>query len=128
MKKADKYILLGIGLLLIISIMGLILFKTVFAVPGATAIISQNGRVIHRIDLNTVKSPYQITVKTDDNGYNIIYIEKDKIGFRDANCPDKVCIQTGFLSHTNEIAVCLPHGLFIEIEGGSEGDIDILAR
>lgn len=128
MKKADKYTLLGIGILLLITSIGVFLFKTVFSAPGATAIITQNGNIIHRINLEEIKDPYEIIVKNDHNGYNTIYIEENKIRFIDANCPDKLCVQTGFLSNTNDISVCLPHSLFIEIQGGSEGDIDILAH
>ncbi|HHX60872.1 MAG TPA: NusG domain II-containing protein [Epulopiscium sp.] len=128
MKKVDKYILLGVVILLIVSIIGVYIFKFHLATPGATAIITQNGHAIHRIDLNAVTEPYELNVETENNGYNTIYIEKNKIKFSDANCPDKLCVQTGFLSSTNDISVCLPHGLFIEIEGGTEGDIDILAH
>lgn len=128
MKKADKYILLVVIILLVTSIVGVYLFKTVLSTPGATAIITQNGSVIHSIDLNKVNEPYEITVKAENNGFNTIYVEKGKIKFSQATCPDQLCVQTGFLSHINDIAVCLPHGLFIEIEGGSEGDIDSLSH
>lgn len=128
MKKADKYILLGIGIFLSLSIILVFIFKTFFTTPGARAIVTQNGNIIHTINLNEVSEPYEIIVETDHNGYNTIYIDKDKIRFTDANCPDQLCVQTGFLSNTSDIAVCLPHGLFIEIEGGTEGDIDILAH
>ncbi len=127
MKKADKYILLVIIILLVTSIVGVYLFKTVLSTPGATAIITQNGSVIHSIDLNKVNEPYEITVKAENNGFNTIYVEKGKIKFSQATCPDQLCVQTGFLSNINDIAVCLPHGLFIEIEGGTEGDVDSLA-
>lgn len=127
MKKADKYILLVVIILLVTSIVGVYLFKTVLSTPGATAIITQNGSVIHSIDLNKVNEPYEITVKAENNGFNTIYVEKGKIKFSQASCPDQLCVQTGFLSNINDIAVCLPHGLFIEIEGGTEGDVDSLA-
>lgn len=128
MKKADKYILLGIAILLVISIAGVYLFKTYFSTPGATAMITQKGKLIHTIDLNSVTEPYEITVASDNDGFNTIYIAKDKIKFSNANCPDQLCVKTGFLAHTNDISVCLPHSLFIEIQGGSQGEIDTLAH
>lgn len=128
MKKADKYILIGLGALLVISLIGVFVFQMIFTSPGANAIITQNGTIIHTINLQAVAEPYELTVETGDHGYNIIYVEKDRIKIRDANCPDQLCVKTGFLSHTNDISVCLPHGLFIEIQGGTEGEIDILAH
>lgn len=128
MKKADKYILIGIAALLLISMVGVYIFKTALANPGATAIITQDGRVIHTIDLKKVSEPYELIIESKDGGSNTICVEKDKIKFIEANCPDKLCVTAGFLANTNDIAVCLPHGLFIEIEGGSEGEIDSLAH
>ena len=128
MKKADKYILFGVIILLGISIVSVYIFKTFLSKPGATAIITQNGSVIHRINLNQVADPYEIAIESDNNGYNTIHVEKYKIKFSQANCPDQLCVKTGFLSNISDIAVCLPHGVFIEIEGDAEGDIDILAH
>lgn len=128
MKKADKYILFGVIILLALSSISVYIFKIFLSKPGATAIITQNGSVIHRIDLSEVNNPYEITIESDNNGYNTIYVEKYKIKFSQSNCPDQLCVKTGFLSNISDIAVCLPHGIFIEIEGEAEGDIDILAH
>ena len=126
MKKADKYILLVISVLLILSITGIYIFKTYFSKPGSIAIISIDGNPVYEVDLSKVNTPYEHMVQTA-NGYNNIYIEKGQIKVIDANCPDKLCIKTGALSHTGDIAVCLPHGLLIEITEGETGDIDSLS-
>lgn len=126
-KKADKYILLGITLFLTVSILGVYLFKTHFSRPGAIAIITQNGTLLHKIDLNNVDIPYEFVVLADEHHYNTIYVEKNQIRVMDANCPDKLCVKSGILSHTGDIAVCLPHGLFIEILEGEAGEIDSLS-
>lgn len=127
MKKADKYILLGITLLLAVSILGVYLFKTHFSKPGTVAVITQNGTLLHQIDLNNVDTTYEFTVSAGDYQYNIIYVEKNQIRVMNANCPDKLCVKSGILSHTEDIAVCLPHGLFIEIKEGQAGEIDSLS-
>lgn len=128
MKKADKYIIIGIAILLVISMIGVYIFKTLFSKSGATALVTQNGTIIHDIDLNKVSDPYEFIVEADNGGYNTIYVENGKIKFNEADCPDQLCVQTGFLTNTNDISVCLPHGLFIEIQGGMEGEIDILSH
>ena len=128
MKKADKYILLALSALLVLSILLVFIFKIVLASPGARAIISQDGVTIHSIDLSKVKEPYEIRVETANDHYNIIYVAKGKLKFSQATCPDQLCVKTGFLSTSSDIAVCLPHGLFIEIESGSQGEIDSLAH
>lgn len=127
MKKADKYILFGISLLLAVSIFGLYLIKTHFSRPGTIAIITQDSTPIHQIDLNDVDIPYEFSILADDHRYNKVYVEKNKIRISYANCPDKLCVKAGTLSHTGDIAVCLPHGLFIEIQEGKVGEIDSLS-
>ena len=127
MKKADKYILLTVAILLVLSTLSVYLFKTHFSKPGAIAVITQNGTPIHKIDLKHVESPYEITTQSDHDGYNKISIQKDAIKITDANCPDKLCVRTGSLSYTGDIAVCLPHGLMIEIQEGETGELDSLS-
>jgi len=45
----------------------------------------------------------------------------------DANCPDKLCVKTGILSYIDDMTVCLPHGLFVEMQEGEAGEIDGLS-
>jgi len=56
MKKTDKYILLGICLLLIVSIY---------------------GRPIHKIDLSNVDIPYELAILADSHSYNKTYVKKN---------------------------------------------------
>ena len=128
MKKADKYILLGILFVLILSILSVYIFKTYFSKPGTIAVVTQNGVPIHRIDLSLVETPYEIVVPADDDGYNTLAIQKNQIQIVDADCPDKLCIKTGPLSHTGDISVCLPHGLMVEIQEGEAREIDSLSH
>lgn len=127
MKKADKYILIGIGLVLSLSVLGVYLSKTLFSQPGTLAIITQNGNPIHEIDLSQVDTPYQMTIQASNGGYNTISVEKNMIKISDSDCPDKLCVKTGPLTYTGDLAVCLPHGLLIEIEAGEQGTVDSLA-
>ena len=128
MKKADKYILIGVLFILILSTFSVYIFKTYFSRPGAIAVVTQNGVPIHRIDLSLVETPYEIVVPADDGSYNTLAIQNNQIQIIDADCPDKVCIKTGPLSHTGDISVCLPHGLMVEIQEGQPREIDSLSH
>ncbi len=37
-----------------------------------------------------------------------------------SDCPQKICIQTGKASQEGQWIICLPHRVFIRIEGGQE--------
>ncbi len=74
--------------------------------------IVQDNNVMYKLDLNVTKNQ---TIRIDDNngGYNIVKIENGQIRISEADCPDKTCVNTGFLSSDIPI-VCLPHKLVIK--------------
>lgn len=89
---------------------------------GRTAVISQDGKVIQRIDLASEKDK---TIEvTYDGRKNIIEIQEGRIRMKSADCPDHFCMDTGWLEDGKPI-VCLPNRLVIEYENG---DIDGTAR
>lgn len=80
------------------------------------AVIKYDNNEIYRIDLNSVDEPYYIPIENEF--HTKILVEKGKICFKEAECPDKVCVNTGKISHPGQIAVCIPAKLIIEVIGG----------
>ncbi|NJD04518.1 MAG: NusG domain II-containing protein, partial [Ruminiclostridium sp.] len=81
------------------------------------AVIRQDGKIIRRIDLDTVIKPEEIIIKDDYT--NRLLVEKGRIRFVDADCPNKDCVKTGWLSEKGSVAVCLPNKAMINIEGAN---------
>jgi hypothetical protein len=82
------------------------------------AVIKQDNKVIERIDLDKVKDSREISVK---GAYtDIILVEKGQIRFEEANCPNKDCVKTGWITRKGASAVCLPNRTSIRIEGESD--------
>ncbi len=48
--------------------------------------------------------------------YEIVY-QEGRIRFAAADCPDKVCVRTGWIERAGQIAVCVPGQLIIKLEG-----------
>ena len=82
--------------------------------------IVQDGNVIREIDLLTVDDPYEFSVSCDE-GSNTIRVEKSRICVIDADCPDKICVNTGYISDSELPIVCLPHKLSIVVSGTDSG-------
>lgn len=82
---------------------------------GLTARIYQDGQLIKTIDLHTVTQPYTIPILAPDGGSNLIEVRPGAIGIIDADCPDKLCVLTGFADSTLLPIVCLPHRLVIQL-------------
>ena len=90
------------------------------------AVISQNNAEIGRIYLDKYQEPYTIPYSGQYPG--IIEVNNGKVRFKEAQCPDQVCVHTGWIEKPGEIAVCLPSGIIIKIEGYNQSDVDIIVR
>ena len=78
-------------------------------------------------------------IKVDDRLIKTVYLDQDQIitldqapgvvievrhgaiGFIRSDCPDQICVQTGFISRQGQVAVCLPNKVVIAIPSASEG-------
>ena len=112
LKKGDILLIAGI---IAAVIAGMLLFRLYYSGSGdLTAVIRQNGKVIRTVDLETVTKPerFKVTGAYED----VILIEKGRIRFEDADCPDKVCVKTGWLDQSGDTAACLPNRTVIEIK------------
>ena len=93
---------------------------------GTYAEITLDGKPYKKILLSEHRGEEQIDVKTK-YGYNIIEIKDQSIGIIDADCPDKICIKSGFISKPGQLSVCLPHKLMVEIKSNdNEKNIDVI--
>ena len=114
LKKADIVLIV---LLFALSLLPLVKFGQ--PEPACYAEIRQAGKVIKRVQLTGHTGITEIRTTYNANNqekHNHIRIENGHISVTDADCPDKICLQTGAISHAGEIIACLPHKLIIEIK------------
>ena len=82
---------------------------------GCVAVISQYGKTVREIDLSLVAKEYSFTVEAPDGGVNRVLVQPGRIRVEEADCPDQICVQQGWLPDGAMPIVCMPHGLSIEI-------------
>lgn len=87
-------------------------------VNAVEAEILYDNEVIEIVRLNENRS-------FSPNGFpNIEFEIKDNsIAFIHSDCPDKVCINTGFINKAGQTAVCLPNKMVIRLKADNS-DID----
>ncbi len=88
--------------------------------PSPTARITRDGMLLEEIALEKVDEPYSFTLE-DGSGSNTVQVEKGRIRISEADCPDQICVNQGWISGGAVPIVCLPHRLMIEIVGGGGG-------
>ena len=93
---------------------------------GTYAEVTLDGKFYKKILLSEHRGEDKIDVKTE-YGYNIIEIKDASIGIIDADCRDRICIKSGFISKPGQLSVCLPHKLMVEIKSNdNEKNIDVI--
>ncbi len=116
MKKSAVVTLIILGVLIASSIAAII----ASGVPSSqTVLVFSDGKCIKRLDLSLVTEPYELQVKSADGGTNTLLIENGRICVKSADCPDKTCVNSGWLNGSLPI-ICIPHRLEIRFEGSGD--------
>ena len=84
--------------------------------------ITRDGVLLEEIDLSRVDTPYSIT-RADGSGTNTVLVEPGRVRVSEADCPDQICVNQGWIADGTVPIVCLPHRLILEIVGGG-GNLD----
>jgi hypothetical protein len=80
-----------------------------------TAVIMHDGKVVKKLELSHLNALEYIRI--DDEFKIVILAQKNKIRFLESDCPDKICVKTGWLSTNGDQAICMPSKTMIKIEG-----------
>lgn len=108
------------GDVIIIAVLSL-LCAALFALPfffrseKTVAVVFLDGEKKEEIDLSEVQSGYTLKV----NGC-VLSVEKGKISFLEADCPDRLCVKSGVLSKNGDTAACVPNKVVVRIENKKE--------
>jgi hypothetical protein len=123
MKKKDLILIL---IIIAAAVLIYIFISGARSVPGSILRISIDGETYSEYDL---KEDRTIEIETG-YGKNILVIENGSAYMKEADCPDKYCIDQGRIDHNSETIVCLPHRLVAEVTGEEYGsdrlDVDII--
>lgn len=89
------------------------------------ASIEIDGKPYGSYDLKNVGSK-TIKLELPDDENSVVEFSDGKVRVKEANCPDKVCVKTGWISKPGEMIVCIPYKVVIKISGEKQ-DVDINA-
>lgn len=113
--------------LLLAASAGCLLYGKFTALKPRLAHVYLQGELYTTIDLSTVTEPYTFTIETPTGGSNTIGVKSGYIAVLDADCPDQLCVLTGYTDSALLPIVCLPHGLIIRLETVQDAAPDIIS-
>jgi len=124
MKKGDKIVGIILLIIVIIALGVTSIYKASLKGSENIAVIKRAGVVLKTIDLNKIVKPQEFTLRTANGDYNTISVKHNSISIKDANCPHKECVKSGWISEPGQMIVCLPFKLIININGQAKNGID----
>ena len=109
--------------MLLLSSLAVIAIRYMRTSENKTARIYLSGEIIREIELDTLTEPIEFEI-TNENGHkNEVRAEQGRIRITSADCPDKICVNQGWIENGVVPIVCLPNKVTIEIIG-ADSDID----
>lgn len=115
---------LKLGLLFLFLILLATSLWFLYAPKGSTVEVVRDGEVLYTFRLDRAEDQ-QIEVEYEGR-HNVVEIAKGRIRVREADCPDQICVQMGWLDLAAPI-VCLPNHLVIQF-ADSGAELDAVAR
>lgn len=82
-----------------------------------SAVIYADGEAVRTIDLSAVGAPYACTV-----GGCTFSVRRGAIAFSAADCPDKLCVRRGEMTHASDCMACVPMRVAVVLTGGGGAD------
>ena len=112
--KKKKRDIIFIGVLLVVALIAFFVIDKFIKKDGNKVVIKVDGEIVKIVNLTDTNN---IIVNGYDGGTNTVVIENGIVYMTEADCPDKICVNTGKISKIGETIVCLPHRVVVEIQG-----------
>jgi len=125
MKNLNYYITAGLLLLVLASFAVSHLVQRQMTEGDLRLEIYTNGQLYQKINLSGA-SAGEIKVPAADGHYNVVEIEKGRARVKESDCPDQICVKTGWISQPGQIVICAPNKFNIVIKGKS-GKVDTIS-
>lgn len=115
--------LLVAGAVLLLAL-GLLLGTRLFAKPGAAAVVTTaQGSFTLPLGQDATRA------LTGKGGIRVtLEVAGGRVRFAASDCPDKVCVHSGWLSRSGQTAACVPAGIAVRVTGGEAAGIDAVVQ
>jgi hypothetical protein len=122
--KADKWL---IGGLLAAAAGGIGLNLALLSPAGAQeAQIYRDGTLVQTIKL---RAGYREELRVGGaERYNLIVADNGRVRVAAADCPDQVCVRTGWVQAAPQQIVCLPYRVVIKVVSTAPAEVDDITK
>ena len=126
MIKTGTWVIATAAALIILALLSLFLLNR--RGEGHIVQVVQDGVVVREIDLSRVTGEYSFTLEWKGGGSNVITVRPGKIRVSEADCPDHICMEQGWLTDQAAPIVCMPHKLMIRLKSAGDTAADAVVN
>ena len=113
-KKTNRIAALLLMLCVVCCTLWLFLRPRLFSSAHFAATIWADGEAVRKIDLSAADD--EIFSIEEETGLRVtIEIKDHRIRFLSSDCPDHICIHTGWIGEPAQTAVCMPNRVSVTI-------------
>jgi hypothetical protein len=122
--KADRWL---VGTLLAAAVGGIALNMFLLSGAGAQeAHVYKDGKFVQAIRL---RPGYREELRLGgQERYNLVVADNGRVRVAEADCPDQVCVRTGWVSVAPQQIVCLPYRVVIKVVSSAPPDVDDITK
>ena len=80
------------------------------------AIISVNAEEVERVTLTGHAGTERLDIPEIECDLNTVEVKDEEIRIKSSDCPEQICVNTGYISKPGPAIICLPHRVVIEIQ------------
>lgn len=113
----DKFLIIFI---LILSSGSMLILPRI--IPRGSYVLVETAEEVNRFSLN---DSHTVIIK-GKLGNLEMEIKSKKVRIREANCPDKICVRTGWISRTGQTIICVPNQVIIRIVSSQNNPVDAI--
>ncbi len=129
MLKIPDYILIAVLIVFAISF-NFIFFNTIGDLPSNRLEVSVRGEIIENFDLS-LDGVYTLETGANNSNSNTFEIKDGVVTMIEASCPDQKCIHFAPINLNNEVIICLPNEMVLQIaseDPEKESEVDSIAQ
>lgn len=128
----------GDYLIYILVTLAAVMLMFQFPSPSSTsderkALILVDGQVFREFSAAELQAGGSLVFDAHDLHYTVEYA-KGNIRISQADCPDQVCVQTGWVSRQGQLAACVPGHVILKVQGSvnqsseTSDEVDVVIR
>lgn len=117
LKKGD----LGIFCLILFLAGGISLLLFRPEAEKKDCVIYQNNAIIKTVPLSADSSE---EIEITGNYHLVVEIKGNEVRVKESDCPNGVCMSTGWISKPGQVILCAPNRVLIQIVSNKEGEVD----